>query len=135
MKADSIADQTGPGWNDTPVAGNPRPKGSTSIFDQVPQCELSLGNQCDSYFVLVRGSSIRNADHIVQLPAGHKFVKDHGGRLDKHGRIIWRCIHSHDGCKCRIDTPPNYDNPNEPDQRKVDLKVQIRKRHFPYLYS
>ena len=70
-----LAEVSGPGWNETP-AGNSSPSSHPSIHDPVPRCELVLGNQQATYYVLSRGTTQNANDFIIEMPAGYKFVKE-----------------------------------------------------------
>ena len=69
------------------------------------------------YYFLARGGTQNNKDCIIQLPAGYTFIRDN--ILKKTGRLAWRCIDSKKkngpGCNCRVTTPVDYDDLNEPD--------------------
>ena len=127
---DTSAEDSGPSWNETPAGIHP--SAEESIIDPVPRCHLELYNQQEPYYYLGRGGTQNGTDCIVQLPAGYIFIKDKVQQ--KTGRLAWRCIDSKKkngpGCNCRITTPVDYDNTNEPDERKVDLQVQGSTTHL-----
>ena len=124
LPVDTSVEDSGPSWDETPEGI--RPSAEQSIIDPVRRCHLELHNQQEPYYFLARGGTQNNKDCIIQLPAGYTFIRDN--ILKKTGRLAWRCIDSKKkngpGCNCRITTPVDYDDQNEPDERKVDLQVQ-----------
>ena len=113
------------GYNETAAASNGRTSALvTPYVDPIPPCEV-LPVDITPRFVLCRASSQRGGNHIVLEPHGYKYTSE--SKPEKStGRLLWACSCKRKGCRARIDTPVEYDDLTESDERRVKLDVNLR---------
>ena len=116
-------------YNQTAVASNGHTSSRPDPYvDPITITSTIVPVDTTPTFTLCRNGSQNGKDVIIIRPIGHMYICE--GKLTSDGRLLWacHCKKADEKCRSRIDTPCEYDNPDEPDELRVKLDVNVRKQ-------